>query len=79
MDDGVGGTNKWKLYEFVSLPHRLQSYLYISQKARQKKKMLLTIAFAIDQQLYLRRPISFYPEFWATALLKKNILIIKKF
>lgn len=44
-----------------------------------KKKMLLTIAFAIDQQLYLRRPISFYPEFWDTALLKKNILIIKKF
>lgn len=78
MDDGVGGTYKWKLYEFVSLPHRSQSYLYISQQARQKKKMLLT-AFTIDQQLYLRRPVSFYPEFWATALLKKNILIIKKF
>lgn len=78
MDDSVGGTYKWKLYEFVSLPHHSQSYLYISQQARQKKKMLLT-AFTIDQQLYLRRPVSFYPEFWATALLKKNILIIKKF
>lgn len=48
------------------------------QDKKKKKKMLLT-AFTIDQQLYLRRPVSFYPEFWATALLKKNILIIKKF